>query len=220
MPRRCCALMRFDQRQTKGLGLHRRRFDVNNECKADNLANNHGVGACSTRTDAQCTGFAKSTLKICCSSMLNWANDMICQNVVHRCFVCTTDGMQQRQRLSQGRSFLDALFACLQHLHCCSGLRHRQSGVFKIMIADFLWLSVGAALGTTVQARQAPRHSVSTSRSSVLLPHPSLPRPIPPPPAKLEHPSVPVHSGCKANRNHAGGPVVGVGRVAGIELCD
>jgi hypothetical protein len=54
--------------------------DVNNECKADNLANNYGVGACST--DAQCTGFAKSTFNICCSSMTGWINDLICQDVV------------------------------------------------------------------------------------------------------------------------------------------
>ena len=54
--------------------------DVNNECKADNLANNFGVGACST--DAQCTGFAKSTFNICCSSMTGWINDLICQNTV------------------------------------------------------------------------------------------------------------------------------------------
>ena len=52
--------------------------DVNNECKADNLANNQGVGACTT--DAQCTGFAKSTFNICCSSMTGWATDLICQN--------------------------------------------------------------------------------------------------------------------------------------------
>jgi hypothetical protein len=54
--------------------------DMNNECKADNLANNLGVGACST--DAQCTGFAKSTFNICCSSMVGWVNDLICQNTV------------------------------------------------------------------------------------------------------------------------------------------
>ena len=54
--------------------------DVNNECKADNLANNQGVGACTT--DAQCTGFAKSTFNICCSSMAGWATDLICQSTV------------------------------------------------------------------------------------------------------------------------------------------
>ncbi len=54
--------------------------DVNNECKADNLANNFGVGACST--DAQCTGFAASTFNICCSSMTGWVTDLICQNSV------------------------------------------------------------------------------------------------------------------------------------------
>ena len=53
-------------------------IDVNNECKADNLANNYGMGACST--DAQCTGFAKSTYNICCSSMTGWILDLICQN--------------------------------------------------------------------------------------------------------------------------------------------
>ena len=54
--------------------------DVNVECKADNLANNFGVGACTT--DAQCTGFAKSSFNICCSSMINWVSDLICQNSV------------------------------------------------------------------------------------------------------------------------------------------
>ena len=43
--------------------------DINNECTADNLANNYGVGACST--DAQCTGFATSTFNICCSG-IDW----------------------------------------------------------------------------------------------------------------------------------------------------
>ena len=53
--------------------------DVNNECKADNLANNFGSGACST--DAHCTGFATSTFNICCSSMTGWINDLICQDI-------------------------------------------------------------------------------------------------------------------------------------------
>jgi hypothetical protein len=52
--------------------------DVDNECKADNLANNYGIGACST--DAQCTGFAKSTFNVCCSSMSGWITDMVCLN--------------------------------------------------------------------------------------------------------------------------------------------
>ena len=52
--------------------------DVNNECKADNLANNYGVGACTV--DSQCTGFAQSTYDICCSSLKNWIMSLICQN--------------------------------------------------------------------------------------------------------------------------------------------
>jgi hypothetical protein len=52
--------------------------DVNNECSSDNLPNNFGAGACST--DAQCTAFAKSTMKICCDVIKKYMTDLICDN--------------------------------------------------------------------------------------------------------------------------------------------
>ena len=91
------------------------------------------MGACST--DAQCTGFATSTLNICCSGMTGWITDLICQNAdkqgQKRCILRTTY-LQQRQKLSQGRSLVDSRLDALQHLHCGRNHRHHEPGVLKL----------------------------------------------------------------------------------------
>jgi hypothetical protein len=83
--------------------------DVNDECAADNLANNNGVGACTT--DAHCTGFAKSKMMICCDILKKYTSDLICDN---------TDKKKIDAFIIDGNNLcVHTQFRCGSNLHIC-----------------------------------------------------------------------------------------------------
>ena len=86
--------------------------DINNECSSDNLPNNYGVGACST--DAQCTVFAKSTMKICCDVIKKYMTDLICDNA---------------DKTKIDAVYVDGNYSCAHTLHCVEQLNLHQSSV-------------------------------------------------------------------------------------------